>query len=106
MGGGGAAPRAPRVDASPLCSRSQVRAAAPLPPPVFNPYAPPRPAPPGFCYTALTTPVTLPAGASYYIVSEEPATGDIALEMTNPAAATTHTNRDGADADAGRGLSC
>lgn len=51
--------------------------------------------PPGFCYAALATPVTLPPGAAYYIVAAEPAAGDIALEMTNPAAGTTHTNRDG-----------
>ena len=50
----------------------------------------------GFCYSQpLSPPVSLPAGAAYYVISEETSGGDAWVEMTNPAAATTHTVRDG-----------
>lgn len=49
----------------------------------------------GFCYASLPTPVTLPVGGRYYVVSWERAGGDAVIAMSDAAAATNHAHRDG-----------
>ena len=52
----------------------------------------------GFCYAAGRVPgggVTLAPGRVYYVVSAETAGGDTHIHMVDPAAATTHSHRDG-----------
>jgi len=49
----------------------------------------------GFVHAELSPALTLRAGGTYFFVSSEEGAGDVTLEMTDPCAGTTHSNRDG-----------